>query len=101
MSVALKSKIEAGVDDCLQQCRESTSPWKTASKFIDDLKKSPDWTDGEILELQTLSDSRAAERASPSVACYFWMMVVSPRLGFMPRAGAFHAPRVRRVTVIF
>ena len=46
-------KISAGVAECLNQCSVSRMPWKTAARFIDTLKISKDWTDAEIIQLQT------------------------------------------------
>lgn len=47
-----ESTIDRVVAECLEQCRAGKVPWKTAARVIDELRRSGDWSDGEIIELQ-------------------------------------------------
>lgn len=47
------AKIEAGVAACLERCQDSTRLYSSVTAFIEDLKRSADWTDKELIELQT------------------------------------------------
>jgi len=46
------AKIESAVAKCLSGCDDIT-PFKQLSAFINSLKDDPEWTDRDIIEVQT------------------------------------------------
>ena len=53
MQTPADPKVLAAVADCLEQCKATPAPWRVAARFIKALKESSDWSDAEIIALQT------------------------------------------------
>ncbi len=47
-----QSKIESAVQECLEECRASNTPFTHLAERLEYLKSDPDWTDSELLEFQ-------------------------------------------------
>jgi hypothetical protein len=48
-----QEKLAAGVDRCLAECERSDRPFSCVAHFVEALASDPNWTEQEILELQT------------------------------------------------
>lgn len=53
MNRAQTAKIEVAVTECLDDCDPHMMPFTSIDKFIARLKADPNWTDAEIVELQS------------------------------------------------
>lgn len=48
-----QSKIESAVQDCLEACRATTTPFTLLAEWLEDLKRDPAWTETERREFKT------------------------------------------------
>ena len=53
MNAEQNARIESALAMCLDECRAKDRPFTRVSEFIAGLQSEPDWTDQEIIELQT------------------------------------------------
>lgn len=53
MTPQQNAKIESGVSACLDRCRGTDRPYKELTAYIASLKVSQQWSDAEIIALQT------------------------------------------------
>jgi len=53
MSAEMSDKLETGIRDCLAICAKTDRPFFNLAAFIESLKANPDWTQDEIITLQT------------------------------------------------
>lgn len=47
-----QSKIESAVQDCLEECRASQTPFTLLAEWLEDLKSDPAWTEAECREFR-------------------------------------------------
>ena len=47
-----QSKIESAVQDCLDECRASPTPFTLLAEWLENLKSDPDWTEAERREFK-------------------------------------------------
>lgn len=45
-------KIESAVQDCLEECRASSTPFTLLAEWLESLKKDPTWTEAELREFK-------------------------------------------------
>ena len=53
MTLEQNVKIESGVVACLDKCRGTDRPYMALSAFLNGLQADTDWSDSEVIELQT------------------------------------------------
>ncbi len=46
------SKVESAVRECLDECRDSQTPFTQLAHWLDRLKADPNWSDVELREFQ-------------------------------------------------
>jgi len=46
------TKVESAVRDCLDECRDSQTPFTQLAHWLDRLKADPTWSDGELRDFQ-------------------------------------------------
>lgn len=46
------SKVESAVQDCLDECRASHTPFTLLAVWLEKLKSDPAWSDSELREFQ-------------------------------------------------
>jgi hypothetical protein len=53
LSSEQEERIKGGLSQCLAECRSTDGPFSRVSAYIQSLQEDPEWTDPEIIELQT------------------------------------------------
>jgi len=53
MDAEAATKIDAGVNTCLELAKATDQPFTAVSRFIESLSADPKWAPAEIIELQT------------------------------------------------
>jgi hypothetical protein len=53
LSSEQEERIASGLAQCLTECRSTDGPFSRVSAYIKSLQEDPEWTEAEIIELQT------------------------------------------------
>jgi hypothetical protein len=48
-----EARISAVAEKCIELATKSATPYTEIGECIEELKRAPDWTEGEIIEVQT------------------------------------------------